>query len=42
MEKVIMLNRFPNYVAGKTVRKNIGALEVVVTPEFVWLFNNAK
>lgn len=37
-----MLNRFPNYVPGKTVRKSIGALEVVVTPEFVWLFNNAK
>lgn len=42
MERVVMLNRFPHYVPGGTVRKRIGALEIVVTPEFVWLFNNAK
>lgn len=37
-----MLNRFPHYVPGGMVRKRIGDLEIVVTPEFVWLFNNAK
>lgn len=42
MERLISLVRFPNYVAGKTVRKNIGALEIVVTPDFLWLFDNSK
>ena len=42
MEKVIMLNRFPNYVGGKTIRKNIASLEIVITTDFVWVFNSAK
>ena len=42
MEKVIMLNRFPYYVARKTIRKRIANLEIVITPDFVWIFNHAK
>lgn len=42
MERLISLVRFPNYVPGKTVRKRIAALEIVITPDFVWVFNNAK
>ena len=42
MKKLISLVRFPNYVAGKTVRKRVAALEIVITPDFVWIFNSAK
>lgn len=40
MERLVSLNRFPIYVPGKTVRKKFGCLEVVITPCFVWVFNN--